>query len=218
MRRRKHRQLKIQMKLCFVVIMLVVSLLLLNQAIDHLFADVTDDQVRNLGTKILNQSVTELLDDKTTQPDKMVDIRYQDNDKISSISVNSEQVNLIRNKITNSVLKQLDQNSYNKIQIPLGSLSNIWFLSAKGPLIDFDIYPVGFITSSISSEFDDAGINQTRHRMILRMTLELMCVGFMHHQSITVDSEYIISETLIMGETPEQYAQILFEDQKQINS
>ena len=218
MRRRKRRHLKIQMKFCFVIVMLCISLMLFNHAIDNLFANVTKDQIHNIGTRILNQSVTQLLEDESVSPDQMVEIRYQDNQSISSISVNAEQVNLVRNKITDSVLGQLHDEGIESIQIPLGSLSNFWFFSAKGPMVNFDIYPIGYLKSSITSEFDDAGINQTRHRLVLHLSLDLMCVGLMHRETVTIDSEYIISETLIMGETPQQYAQLLFEDQQEITS
>ena len=95
MRRRKRRHLKIQMKFCFVIVMLCISLMLFNHAIDNLFANVTKDQIHNIGTRILNQSVTQLLEDESVSPDQMVEIRYQDNQSISSISVNAEQVNLV---------------------------------------------------------------------------------------------------------------------------
>lgn len=210
------RKLRLRVKLLIAVGLLGISLLLFNRAVDNLFARITEDQVHNLGTEMLNQAVNTLLEDESIRQDELLEIHYQEDESISSITIDSDQVNRIRTRLNEFVLKSLHEQETETIQIPLGSLTNFWFLSAKGPDITFHVYPVGYLNSRIRSEFDGAGINQTRHRLVLELELELMCVGLLHRETVTVSSEYILSETLLMGETPEQYGQILFEDRQKI--
>lgn len=215
---RKHRHLKRQVRFCFVVFMLIVSIFLLNRAVGQLFEKVTTDQIHNAGVRILNHAVEELSENDAVNAQDLVTISYKDDQTISSISINSAEVNRIRTEITSTVLEEIKAEGVETVQIPLGSLSNLWFFSAQGPKIDFDVFPSGYLTSKITSEFDSAGINQTRHRLVLNLSLDLMCVNLLHRQTVTVNSEYILSETIIVGETPQQYAQLLFEDQSKIET
>ena len=54
--------------------------------------------------------------------------------------------------------------------MPLGTITGIPMLSGVGPKITMKFTPVGAVLSDFDSEFVAAGINQTVHRVKLRLT------------------------------------------------
>ena len=210
------RKLRPRVRLFLAAAILAAGVLLFNQAVDRLFARVTEDQVHNLGAGMLNQAVDTLLEDGSIRREELLEIQKQEDGSIASVAVDSEQINRIYVRFNELLLERLHEQEMETIRIPLGSLTNIWLFSAKGPDVTFHVYPVGYLDSRIRSVFDEAGINQTRHRLVLEVELELMCVGLLHRENVTVASEYVLAETLLMGETPEQYGQILLEERQKI--
>ena len=68
---------------------------------------------------------------------------------------------------------------------------------------------MGNVQSEISSEFESCGINQSIHRIVLR--LDVTIGAFIPGYSIgcDVDYDYILSETVIVGNVPQAYTNVI---------
>ena len=55
------------------------------------------------------------------------------------------------------------------------------------------------------SEFDDCGINQSRYRVYINISVELSAVLPIKTTEITVERQYLIAEKVIVGDVPEAY-------------
>ena len=56
-------------------------------------------------------------------------------------------------------------------------MSGVTFLSGRGPDINLRLHQISAADSEILSEFTSAGINQTKHRLVLRVTIELSAIS-----------------------------------------
>ena len=65
--------------------------------------------------------------------------------------------------------------------------------------------PSGYRTSEIENRFDSAGINQTRHQILLSVDVytSILLPGFT--ASTKVSNEIAVAETVIVGSVPETY-------------
>ena len=91
----------------------------------------------------------------------------------------------------------------NEFELPLGNIFGSHVLSGKGPGIGLKIIPSGAAAYSVKSDFYGAGINQTHYRVSVTVTLEYRCVAPFRELSDKIELEYIISDTVIMGDIPE---------------
>lgn len=91
----------------------------------------------------------------------------------------------------------------NEFELPLGNIFGSHALSGKGPGIGLKIIPSGAAAYSVKSDFYGAGINQTHYRVSVTVTLEYRCVAPFRELSDKIELEYIISDTVIMGDIPE---------------
>ena len=95
-----------------------------------------------------------------------------------------------------------------RISIPLGNLIGGTLLSGKGPRLKLDILSVTNVVTSFRNEFTSAGINQTRHRIILDVDVSLEVLMGPDSGTDSVLTEVIVAETVIVGSVPDAYAAI----------
>ena len=79
------------------------------------------------------------------------------------------------------------------------------FFSGRGPEISLKLHQVGAVDTEIHSEFISEGINQTKHRISVLVTVEISAILPLHSTDIKISDEFLVSETVIVGEIPNVY-------------
>ena len=67
------------------------------------------------------------------------------------------------------------------------------------------LHQVGAVDTEIHSEFIAQGINQTKHRISILVTAEVSAILPLHSTDIVISDEFLVSETIIVGEIPSVY-------------
>lgn len=159
------------------------------------------------GRETANHIISEAINKQLTGSEKQnyINIERDEYGKIISIETDSKLINKLQTELKESINNNLIDIENNKISIPIGTMSGITFLSGRGPDINLRLHQIGAADSEILSEFISAGINQTKHRLVLRVTVELSAILPAHSTDITVKNDYVISETIIVGDIPNGY-------------
>jgi len=89
----------------------------------------------------------------------------------------------------------------------LGSLFLPEFLSGKGPSIPVQILSIRNSDASFSSNFTEAGINQTLQQMNMHVSVDVTVLVLGQTNSFTISSQVIVAETIIVGDVPDTYFQ-----------
>ena len=76
------------------------------------------------------------------------------------------------------------------------------FLSGRGPLVKFKIYWVSGVDSGFSTEFEEAGINQTNYRVMMDFSVNVGMMLNGREVGVDVGRSICIAETVIVGEIP----------------
>ena len=74
-----------------------------------------------------------------------------------------------------------------------------------GPKLDVEVQFGGCAVTDIISEFKSAGINQTCHRILVNVSVNIYVYEFGKNLTDTVECECCIAETVIVGAVPEAY-------------
>ena len=135
----------------------------------------------------------------------LVKISYNSIGEIISISANQMKVNELSNFLAIKTQYELEKVLNVKIKIPLGTCSGISFLSGKGPKIDIDVSSIGTINCSFKTRFESAGINQTNHKIYVNIETKTLLILPFVSKNLSINSEYLISECLIVGKVPDIY-------------
>ena len=60
----------------------------------------------------------------------------------------------------------------------------------------------------IQSTFDDAGINQTRHQIMLNIDATVYIVIPWYKTNVELSTNFVIAETVIVGTVPEYFTRV----------
>lgn len=159
-------------------------------------------------TIIVNDVVSEILEGGELDYEKLVTLERNGQGAVTALIANSANINALRAKVTNAVVERFADTDLTRISIPVGNLIGGTLLSGKGPRLKLDILSVTNVVTSFRNEFTSAGINQTRHRIILDVEVSLEVLLGPDSGTDSVLTEVIVAETVIVGTVPDAYAAI----------
>lgn len=128
--------------------------------------------------------------------------------KVVLVQPNTGEIDRLTSKVTLRVQDYLSKISDAKIRIPLGQILGTHLLANVGPRIVVSITPIGTVTTKILSDFEQAGINQIRHKIYLEVTAHMQVIVPMVVATDDIVAQVPITEVLIMGDVPETYIQV----------
>ena len=130
----------------------------------------------------------------------------QDKDQagnIVSLDTNMSRVNAFSSQLLYEVAK-LDREAI-PIHIPMGNLAGSSLLLSKGPNLEIEMIMLTSAHIEFQSQMQAAGINQTEHRLVLRVVVDIDVLVPWGRISSQVVREVIIAETVIFGIVPNMY-------------
>ena len=89
--------------------------------------------------------------------------------------------------------------------IPIGNLLFPEVFSGKGFAIPIHILSIRNSDASFRSEFQQAGINQTLHRLLMDVSVDVSILVLGQTESFSVNSEVVVAETVIVGDVPDTF-------------
>ncbi|MEN6463473.1 MAG: sporulation protein YunB [Syntrophomonas sp.] len=157
------------------------------------------------------EAINRLVNNKIVSKIEYEDIVYVHKDnagRVVLIQPNTIKLNQIMANTIEEVTASLGQMSEETFSIPLGQLTGSRILAGYGPRIKVKIIPAGQVRVNVLDKFDQAGINQTRHLIYLKIISDIkVAVPFMD-KAVKVVSTIPLAETIIVGSVPDTYVNI----------
>lgn len=126
-------------------------------------------------------------------------------DGVSMVEADTAKINLLTSELLIDVQNALNNDYPAKLYIPLGSLTDYYILSSLGPVMPIKIIPISVVNSEIKDTFESVGINQVRHRIFLRIWVDMHYRGYLLDERETIETSVPIAETVITGNVPQYY-------------
>ncbi len=164
--------------------------------------------VTNIVIENTRMKVSEAIDDMTdrqlqnTNYEDFVIVRYDNEGKMTFFQVNSINVDLFARKVTALIREEMSKFENDGINIPIGTVSGVPFLSDLGPEITLNILNLGVVDADFTSEFISAGVNQTIHRLYMKIIVNMKIILPGYSLSFDNSSTVIICESVIVGDVP----------------
>jgi len=133
---------------------------------------------------------------------------------VSILQTDMEAVNRFMSAVSEEMCASLASLENRTVELPVGTLTKTAWLSGKGPRLSCRIVPYGQVNLYTASHFESCGINQTRHRILLNVRLELSALTALRSSAVVFENEYILAETILTGKVPESYTYLLMEERE----
>lgn len=159
-------------------------------------------------TIAVNETVAEVMEAGKIDYKELVTLERDASGAVTALVTNVANINILQAEVTNAVVERFSDSDITAVEIPLGNFIGGALFSGRGPRVRLDILSVTNVTTSFRNDFSSAGINQTRHRIIMDVdvTLEVLLGRGTGTDSVT--TEISVAETVIVGAVPGAYAAI----------
>lgn len=191
----------------FCIIMLLYAFLFVDRQIRPTVEALSEVQARVIGTQSINDGVNETLAEGI-EYDDLIDIMKDEQGNITLMQANTVAINKLSSTITKNVQKKMEVVSKRRLEIPLGNIIGSQVLSSYGPKLTIKITPAGSILVDFYTEFDEAGINQTIHRIYIKVKTQVQIIAPLSSKPVDIISSVPVAETVIVGRVPQQYINV----------
>ena len=200
------RKIKRKLKIFLAVLLslCVLIMLYLNFVVNPVIIATSTAKVRSLSQRAVENVVWQVIKDSSIY-DTLINITRDENGKILAVCSNSATINMLALELTEKAQDALSQMGASGVDIPIGSFSGMPIFTGRGPDVNIKMLPIGTIYCKFYSSFSSAGINQTNHRVYLRVYSSVSVILPMANQIIDTETELMISESIIIGEIPDTY-------------
>lgn len=170
-----------------------------------LLTSLATTRVSNAVTQVVTAAVDEAIASGELDYENLVYFEKDNDGKITAVRSNMAAFNKLQSHILDTVLERIDQVSTRDLSIPIGSLTGSALLAGRGPRITVRMESVGSSEASFQNAFTSAGINQTKHQIILTIDVyvSILLPGFT--TATKVSNSFIVAETVIVGSVPDSY-------------
>ena len=163
-------------------------------------------QVRSQVTAAVEQWAARDLQERGVDYSDFVTITRNEAGEITALSADMARLNLLRAELSAHLLERLEDSQL-ELTIPVGSLLPLEPTWARGPELHLRALALGTASAEFESEFTSAGINQTRHRLWLRLSVPVTVLLPGGGEEVAVDSRLCVAETVIVGQVPQTWFQ-----------
>ena len=162
-------------------------------------------RVSNTVNRIVVEAVNDAVQGGEIDYSILVSFEKDAEGHVTALKSNMAAFNRLQASISDDILLRLSEVSTSTLSIPIGTLTGSSLLAGRGPLIRVKMQSVGSTTASFRNTFSSAGINQTRHQILLdvNVNVSILLPGF--RTSTRVTNEISVAETVIVGTVPENY-------------
>ena len=158
--------------------------------------------VSNTVNRIVVTAVYDAVSAGEVDYDDLVHLEKDQSGHVAAVRSDMAAFNRLQSRIADSILQRLSEVSTRELEIPVGTLTGSSLLAGR---IRIRMQAVGSTTAKLRNAFTAAGINQTKHQILLDVTVQMSILLPGFRTSTQVSNEITVAETIIIGSVPDTY-------------
>ena len=193
--------------ICLILLMIlaVVGFFTFRSKYNDVAQALAQTQVVNITSDLINDAIDRQIEEGNIQYDRIVYFEKDLDGRITALKTNISEVNRLKTDVLNLINDEILAMDTQTIGIPIGNLVLPEILSGKGPLIPVNILSIRNSDANFTSNFTQAGINQTLQQLNMNVIVDVAVLVLGQTNTFTVSSQVVVAETIIVGDVPETY-------------
>ena len=173
----------------------------MEQSFEPVLAKVAEVKAKQIAVETINRVITDKIVNNVEYQELMF-IHKDVNNRPVLIQPNLMKIEKLQATTVLEVNEALKNLPHQEFGIPLGVVLDSKLLAAQGPEVKVSIVPMGTVDVEVINEFKQAGINQTRHILSLKVNTEIsVLIPFMNTQA-KVSTVVKVADNIIIGPVP----------------
>lgn len=168
---------------------------------------VAAQQVHLAVIRLINDAVYDQLGNGVAYQ-QLINVTTDDSGRVTLMQPDTVKITRLVTSIARDLEENLSNLSRSDIKVPLGLLTGSLLLADKGPNLVVALLPIGSVSVNIHDEFTAAGINQTKHTVMLDIVVDMGILLPLQTSFAKITDTLPIVESVIVGPIPETYLNI----------
>src|SRR5690554_4209892 len=198
------RKFPLKKRIIFIPLLILAGFFYAEHRLRPALREISQARAVQIATQSINKAVREQVVPHIRYED-LITVRVDNRGRVVLMQPNTGDINRLASEATIAVQKELEKVGRTRIHIPLGLLLGSEVMAGRGPDIPIEIIPAGAVESRVFDRFEQAGINQTRHKIYLEIKTRVRTVIPLTFANAEVRTEVPLAEAVIMGEVPQVY-------------
>lgn len=210
MRCRRHRKKKTGAGIALLLLLaLTIALVVYSMArIQRIFMEYAVNLCEDSAIQEINNLMEEEVFSNPAACQDMVVLEHDTENRVTALRTNIFAIGRMKSRLVNGLFERLGDLEHTTVEVPLGTVFAPHFLTGKGPSLDIGMAGMGQMSAEFVSAFSSAGINQTRHNIIIEIHAGFRILTPLGGKDIEIVTNYPVTDTVIIGTVPEQYMYI----------
>ena len=197
-------RLKLRFYLLAGVVMLFSMGVVVDAALRPILEQVAAQQVHLAVVRLINEAVYDQLGNGVAYQ-QLINVSTDADGRVTLMQPDTVKITRLVTSIARDLEEKLGNLSREDIKVPLGMLTGNSLLADKGPNLTLALLPLGSVSVNIHDEFSAAGINQTRHSIMLDIVVDMGILLPFQSTFTQITDTLPIVESVIVGPIPETY-------------
>lgn len=164
---------------------------------------VAEVHVTRMAVETINKTVQQEVSRSNIGYQDFITVHRDYNGRVALMQANTVRINKLAADITLDVQQRLRSLERERVSVPFGQIMGSRIFADMGPRVEVRIYPMGVVNVDVLDRFEQAGINQTRHKIYLDFTTMVRVVVPLHSGEVEVATKVPVAESIIVGDVPE---------------
>lgn len=165
----------------------------------------SDIMAKTLATEAIDTSINNVIDKDKIKSEDFIIKNFDNDGNISTISANTVLINEICSNTAVKISEYLGAIGIKKIDVYLGTLTDISSFANKGNIISVDVLPSGTAEVDYDTNFYSVGINQINFQVWLNVSVIINIITPMENRKVSVNRKLTLVDTVIRGYVPPNY-------------
>jgi len=204
-RGRKKRKITV---ICVAFLVFVLFVTVVNSRLESIVRTYAQSVAERMCYEKINSAADYAVEHSAVTYNDIVKIERNSDNAVTAVMADVSCVNRLKTRTNAMLLETLSDIDSEEIRIPLGTITGNSLFIGRGPDIKVKTQITGSSEVEIRSDFESAGINQTRHTIVMEITCKVYIVML----GVESAQEFLltvpIAETLIVGTVPDTFLDI----------
>ena len=190
-------------------IIIIISLCIIFNSIIYFFHNnispavikIAEEKLKNEATNIIYENALGIYS-REFDYSEIMSIEKDSEGNITLLRADTVKLNYLSSRLIIAANDEIAELENMGIEVPLGYMTKNLAVHNLGPKVNINLEQIGNITSTYESIFESAGINQTRHKIYLNVSMKMRVVIPLNSKEVEISCQIPISETIVVGKIP----------------
>ena len=189
-----------------VLMMLIVLVAVVGRNLRPIILNTAESRVRAIALDAVNSAIARNI--SGVEYADLVTVHCDEAGRVTLLQANTVGMNRLSTQTALTAQQYIADIGEQSLRISIGSATGNPLLAGRGPEMVIKVIPVGSVRTEFVTEFQSAGINQTRHKIYIKMHAAMRVVIPAGAKLVEVSTQVPVAETVIVGQVPQSYVNV----------